>query len=68
LSPDVESLSPKVQISKPYGDINTATQFTTLNDSGYGCYDMFSDAAPYGPKAQFNAMVSEVQKYGGIPG
>jgi hypothetical protein len=42
-----------------------ATQFTSLNYSGYGDFDMFSDSAPYGPKAQFYGMVSEVEKYGG---
>ena len=42
-----------------------ANQFTSLNYSGYGDLDMFSDSAPYGPKPQFNAMVAEVQKYGG---
>ncbi len=42
-----------------------ANQFTSLNYSGYGTLDMFSDSAPYGPKPQFNAMVAEVQKYGG---
>ena len=40
-----------------------ANQFDSLNWGGYGCYDMFSDAAPYGPKPQFTALVSEVQKY-----
>jgi hypothetical protein len=45
-----------------------ANQFDSLNWGGYGCYDMFSDAAPYGPKPQFNAMVSEVKKYtSGLP-
>ena len=42
-----------------------ATQFTSLNYSGYGDLDMFSDSAPYAPKAQFNALVAEVEKYGG---
>jgi hypothetical protein len=42
-----------------------ANQFTSLNYSGYGDLDMFSDSAPYGPKPQFYAMVAEVEKYGG---
>jgi hypothetical protein len=42
-----------------------ALQFDSMNWGGYGNYDMFSDAAPYGPKPQFDAMVAEVQKYGG---
>jgi hypothetical protein len=42
-----------------------ATQFTSMNYSGYGDLDMFSDSAPYGPKAQFYGIVSEVEKYGG---
>ena len=42
-----------------------ANEFTSLNFSGNGDLDMFSDSAPYGPKPQFNAMVAEVQKYGG---
>ena len=44
-----------------------ANQFTSLNYSGYGCLDMFHDSAPYGPKAQFRAMVAEVGKYSGSP-
>ncbi len=42
-----------------------ANQFTSLNYSGYGDLDMFSDSAPYGPKPQFYGMVAEVEKYGG---
>jgi len=42
-----------------------AMQFTSLNDSGYGKLDMFSDSAPYEPKAQFYGIVSSVEKYGG---
>jgi len=42
-----------------------ATQFTSLNYSGYGDLDMFSDSTPYAPKAQFNVLVAEVEKYGG---
>jgi hypothetical protein len=42
-----------------------ANQFDSLNWGGYGCYDMFSDAAPYAPKPQFDAIVSEIKKYGG---
>jgi len=42
-----------------------ANQFTSLNYSGYGDLDMFSDSAPYAPKAQFNVLVAEVEKYGG---
>jgi hypothetical protein len=42
-----------------------ATEFTSLNYSGYGALDMFSDTPPYGPKAQFYGIVSEVEKYGG---
>jgi hypothetical protein len=40
-----------------------ACQFTTLNYSGYGALDMFSDTAPYRPKPQFTAMAAEVAKY-----
>jgi hypothetical protein len=40
-----------------------ANQFDSLNWGGYGCYDMFSDAAPYKPKPQFDAIVFEVKKY-----
>jgi hypothetical protein len=40
-----------------------ACQFTTLNYSGYGYLDMFSDSPPYGPKPQFTAMAAEVTKY-----
>jgi hypothetical protein len=42
-----------------------ACQFTTLNYSGYSYLDMFQDTAPYAPKPEFDAMVSEIQKYGG---
>ena len=42
-----------------------ANQFDSLNWGGYGCYDMFSDAAPYAAKPQFDAITSEIQKYGG---
>ena len=42
-----------------------ATQFTPLNYSGYGDLDMFSDSAPYTPKAWFNGLVAEVEKYCG---
>ncbi len=42
-----------------------AAQFTSLNYSGYGNLDMFRDAAPYGPKAQFYGIVAELEKYGG---
>jgi hypothetical protein len=42
-----------------------ANQYTTLNYAGYGNLDMFSDSAPYGPKAQFYGIVAEVEKYGG---
>jgi hypothetical protein len=40
-----------------------AVQFDSMNYGGYGYLDMFSDSAPYAPKPQFNAMVSEVRKY-----
>jgi hypothetical protein len=42
-----------------------ATQFTSLNYSGYGDLDMFSDSVPYGPKAQFYGVAASVKKYGG---
>jgi hypothetical protein len=42
-----------------------ANQFDVMAWGGYGKLDMFSDAAPYGPKAQFYAMVASVQKHGG---
>lgn len=42
-----------------------AIQFTSMNYSGYGDLDMFSEASPYGPKAQFYAIVASVEKYGG---
>ncbi len=42
-----------------------AMQFTSLNHSGYGNLDMFSDSAPYEPRAQFYGVVSQVEKYGG---
>jgi hypothetical protein len=42
-----------------------ANQFTSLNYSGYGDLDMFHDAAPYKPKAQYYAMAAAVQRYGG---
>jgi hypothetical protein len=52
-----------------------ATQFTTLNYSGYGLLDMFCDGKGFNndpactavgsPKGQFYGMVSEVKKYGG---
>ena len=44
-------------------DMAFATQFTSLNYSGYGNLDMFYDSAPYGPKAQEKAMAAEVAKY-----
>jgi hypothetical protein len=40
-----------------------ATQFTTLNYSGYGALDMFDDSS-YAPKAQYWAMVDMGQKNG----
>jgi hypothetical protein len=42
-----------------------ANEYTTLNYAGYGNLDMFSDSAPYGPKAQFYGIVASVEKYGG---
>ncbi len=42
-----------------------ANQFTSLNYSGNGYLDMFNDAAPYGPKAQYYAIAASVAKYGG---
>jgi hypothetical protein len=42
-----------------------ANQFTSLNYSGYGYLDMFHDAAPYGPKAQYRAMAAFIAKYDG---
>jgi hypothetical protein len=42
-----------------------AAQFTSLNWSGYGKLDMFSDSAPNGPKSQYYGIVASVQKYGG---
>jgi len=41
-----------------------ATQYTSLNYSGYGALDMFNDSAPYSPKAQFWGLVDEGQKNG----
>jgi hypothetical protein len=43
--------------------VSFANEFTSLNFAGYGDLDMFSDAAPYRPKPQFNAMISEIAKY-----
>jgi hypothetical protein len=42
-----------------------ANEFTTLNYSGYGALDMFSDSSPYGPKAQYWGMVASIEHYGG---
>jgi hypothetical protein len=42
-----------------------AVQFTTMNSAGNGDLDMFSDALPYGPKAQFYAIVASIKQYGG---
>jgi hypothetical protein len=42
-----------------------ANQFTSLNYSGYGALDMFSDSSPYGPKAQAWAIVNQVEENGG---
>ena len=41
-----------------------ATQYTSLNYSGYGALDMFRDAAPFAPKPQFWAMVDMGEKNG----
>jgi predicted amidohydrolase YtcJ len=41
-----------------------ANEFTTLNYSGFGALDMFSDSSPYAPKAQFYAMVDMGKKAG----
>jgi hypothetical protein len=41
-----------------------ATQYTSLNYSGYGNLDMFADSAPFSPKGQFWAMV-EVGEHNG---
>jgi hypothetical protein len=42
-----------------------ANEYTALDYAGYGNLDMFSDAAPHAPKAQFYAVASEIKKYGG---
>jgi hypothetical protein len=42
-----------------------ANQFTSLNFSGYGNYDMFSDAAPYAPRAAFDSLAAAVTNNGG---
>lgn len=47
------------------GDFSFSMLFTSLNYAGYGDLDTFSDAAPYAPKPQFNALASEIAKYGG---
>jgi hypothetical protein len=42
-----------------------AIQFTSMNYAGYGDLDMFSDASPYEPKAQFYAIAASVKDHGG---
>jgi hypothetical protein len=41
-----------------------ATQYTSLNYSGYGNLDMFDDASPYNPKGQFWGIVDMGERNG----
>ena len=41
-----------------------ATQFTSLNYSGYGGLDMFDDSSPYAPKGQFYGMADMGERNG----